>query len=160
MACRSTCHGAASRKDGSSLTAWGVSKMIYSTEGRLLTPASQFYRCRLHIMSAVWGNKWSAAELPFKNPPRQQQKIIRLRFYLPPPFISRGGWDMRLHGSPTESPWYRVARNNQYALLRARRKGGWGGDKQLLLRLPVTSFLEQGAASQQGLNWGRTVHCA
>ncbi len=60
MACLSTCHNIVSRKDGSSLTAWCVSKTIYCTEGCLwstnrlrlhhLCRFSQFDRFRLSCL--------------------------------------------------------------------------------------------------------------
>lgn len=54
----STCHKMGWM--GSSLTAWCVSKMIYSTAGCCWSAASQFSRFMLCIMSAALENKCSA----------------------------------------------------------------------------------------------------
>lgn len=67
MARLSTCHSTASRKDGSSLTAWCDSKKIYSTEGCLWSTASQFDRFGLYIASNVWRNKYPTVDFSLKQ---------------------------------------------------------------------------------------------
>lgn len=129
MACLSTCHSTASRKDGSSLTAWCVSKTIYSTEGCPRSTASQFNRLRLYIMSAVWRNKYSTVHFSLKPSTatelRWAQKIVRLHFYLPPPFLwgVEETWDCKVVPLNHLSIELHKTINTNYS--RAQRKEGW-----------------------------------
>lgn len=145
--CLSICDSTASRKDGSSLTSWCDSKKINSSRGCLWFTASQFNIQA--IMTAVGRIKSSTVDVSLKPTTAAEEGS---KYLLPSPTLPiRDGGYMRLYGSPTESPQYWAAQNNQYELLRIQRKEGWeegevGRNSYYFgFSLQLSSFLEQEA---------------
>lgn len=89
MACLSTCHSAASRKGGSSLRAWGVSRRVCGPSPvNGLNLASLYYVCSLKEQTFNCRVLIRFCCLSDNSQTPQELGIIHLAIYLPPPFLS------------------------------------------------------------------------